>query len=141
VFVFEDMEQPSSDTEGKVAVGGNATFSNYSIGAILNNSYGTEDVPVVGGYLLYNSSAVYNGNVVYDNSTIQSPNTILNRQSNYSFPNFIVPKIDISKWSDKYVPIGNMCLYDAIKVDEAGNIFVINGALQKYYEKLKQSSK
>ncbi|MGD8781862.1 MAG: choice-of-anchor A family protein, partial [Ignavibacteria bacterium] len=67
--VFEDMEQPSSDTEGKVAVGGNATFSNYSIGAILNNSYGTEDVLVVGGYLLYNSGAVYNGNVVYGDST------------------------------------------------------------------------
>lgn len=73
----------------------------------------------------------------HGDTTIQNPNTILNQQNNYSFPNFIVPQIDISEWSDQYAPIENMYLYEFIKVDENGNIFVIDGTLQKYYEKLK----
>ncbi len=74
---------------------------------------------------------------VYGDSTIQNPNTILNSQNNFSMPNFIVPQIDISEWSDQYTPINNMFLHQVISVDESGNIYVIDGALQKYYEKLK----
>ncbi|MGD8781473.1 MAG: hypothetical protein PVH88_21220 [Ignavibacteria bacterium] len=77
---------------------------------------------------------------VYGDSTIQNPNTILNQQNNYSFPNFIVPQIDISEWSDQYTPIRNMYLHQFIKVDDSGNIFIIDGALQKYYEKLKMNN-
>jgi hypothetical protein len=32
LFVFEDLIQPSSDTEGKVAVGRSADLANYSVG-------------------------------------------------------------------------------------------------------------
>lgn len=37
VFVFGDMNQ-SSDAEGRVAVGGNATFTNFGIADRLQNS-------------------------------------------------------------------------------------------------------
>ncbi len=67
VFVFGDMIQPSSDTEGKVAVGGNANFSNYSIGNMLTTN--GEDVLIVGGNLQFTSGAVYHGNVVYGGTT------------------------------------------------------------------------
>ncbi|MBA4252159.1 MAG: hypothetical protein C0425_09495 [Chlorobiaceae bacterium] len=70
LFVLYDLTQPSSDTEGKVAVGRNANLANYSVGdKILNAAFGQEDVLVVGNNLTYTSGAVYNGNVVYGNST------------------------------------------------------------------------
>lgn len=67
LFVLYDVNQPSSDTEGKVAVGRNAYFANYSIGDKLPPNSG--DVLIVGNNLEYISGAVYNGNVVYGNST------------------------------------------------------------------------
>ncbi len=63
LFVLNNLTQPSSDTEGKVAVGRNATLSNYSIGDKLTSN--GEDVLVVGNKLTYTSGRVYNGNVVY----------------------------------------------------------------------------
>ena len=65
LFVLNNATQPSSDTQGKVAVGRNATFGSYSIGDQLPQSNGTEDVLVVGRKLTYTSGAVYNGNIVY----------------------------------------------------------------------------
>mgnify|MGYP005847670249 CR=1 FL=1 len=67
LFIFEDLVQPSSDTEGKVAVGGNATLSNYSVGDKLPPNSG--DVLIVGGNLLFTSGAVLHGNVVYGTAT------------------------------------------------------------------------
>jgi choice-of-anchor A domain-containing protein/uncharacterized repeat protein (TIGR01451 family) len=67
LFVIEDANQPSSDTQGKVAVGRDASFSNYSIGDQLPPNSG--DVLIVGRDLTYTSGAVYNGNVVYGHAT------------------------------------------------------------------------
>lgn len=67
LFVLYDAEQPSSDTEGRVAVGRNASFANYSIGDKLSANSG--DVLVVGNDLDYTSGAIYNGDVAYGNST------------------------------------------------------------------------
>lgn len=67
LFVFENLNQPSSDTQGKLAVGGNAYLANYSVGDQLPPNSG--DVLIVGGTLTYISGAVYNGNVVYGVST------------------------------------------------------------------------
>ncbi|MDP4116531.1 MAG: choice-of-anchor A family protein, partial [Bacteroidota bacterium] len=69
LFVLYDLNQPSSDTEGKVAVGRSASLNGYSVGDKLPNSYGTQDVLVVGQNLNYGIGAVYNGNVVYGNSS------------------------------------------------------------------------
>ncbi len=63
VFVLRNLTQPSSDTEGKMAVGRNATLSNYSVGDKLTTT--GEDVLVVGRKLTYTSGRVYNGNAVY----------------------------------------------------------------------------
>lgn len=63
VFVFGDMTQ-SSDAEGRVAVGGNATFSNFGIGDRLENSNGTDTRLVVGGDLTYNGGQIFGGNAV-----------------------------------------------------------------------------
>lgn len=63
VFVFGDMNQ-SSDAEGRVAVGGNATFTNFGIGDRLPGSGGSDTRLVVGGDLTYNGGQVFGGNAV-----------------------------------------------------------------------------
>ena len=63
VFVLKDLTQPSSDTEGKMAVGRNATLSNYSVGDKLTTQ--GEDVLIAGRKITFTSGRVYNGNVVY----------------------------------------------------------------------------
>ncbi len=63
VFVLRNLTQPSSDTEGKMAVGRNATLSNYSVGDKLTTT--GEDVLVAGRKLTFTSGRVYNGNAVY----------------------------------------------------------------------------
>ncbi|MCF8306606.1 MAG: choice-of-anchor A family protein [Ignavibacteriales bacterium] len=65
VFVFDDMSQPSSDTEGKMAIGRDGFFSNYSVGDRLPSSGGTEDVMIIGQNLTFVSGSVSGGNVVY----------------------------------------------------------------------------
>ena len=69
LFVLNDLNQPSSDTEGKVAVGHDAKLSNYSIGDKLQNSNGNDDVFIVNNDLNFTSGAIYNGNVVVGGNT------------------------------------------------------------------------
>jgi len=76
VFVLNDINQPSSDTEGKVAVGNNAYLSNYSVGYMLPLSSDTADVLVVGNGLTYISGSVFGGNVVYKNYSNLPLNTV-----------------------------------------------------------------
>ncbi len=59
LLVFNDFTVTSSDVQGAVAVGGNATISNYSIGS--NNTPGT--ALTVGGNLDFSSGGI-NGNTV-----------------------------------------------------------------------------
>ncbi|MFA7419747.1 MAG: SdrD B-like domain-containing protein [Melioribacteraceae bacterium] len=67
LFVIQDLTQPSSDTEGRVAVGRDASLANYSVGDKLSPNSG--DVLIVGRNLTYTSGRVYNGDVAYGNST------------------------------------------------------------------------
>ncbi len=69
VFILEDISQPSSDTQGKMAVGRNAYLSNYSIGDQLPIVGNSVDALVVGNNLQFESGAVYGGNIVYKTST------------------------------------------------------------------------
>lgn len=63
LFVINDLNQPSADTEGKVAVGHDAVLAGYSVGDKLPANSG--DVLIVGRKLTYKTGRVYNGNVVY----------------------------------------------------------------------------
>ncbi|WP_427162513.1 choice-of-anchor A family protein [Aliinostoc sp. HNIBRCY26] len=71
VFVFGNMNQ-SSDSEGRVAVGGNATFTNFGIADRLTNSNGTDTRLVVGGNLTYNNGQIFGGNAVVG-GTVNTP--------------------------------------------------------------------
>jgi choice-of-anchor A domain-containing protein len=64
-FYFEDVNAYYSDIQGRVAVGGNASFTGYSVGDKLTNSHGTRDDLIVGKSLDYTNGQVFNGNTVY----------------------------------------------------------------------------
>ena len=64
-FIFNNFTA-TSDTQGRLAVGGNMNVSGYSVGDQLPANSG--DVLVVGGDLTYSSGRVYNGDVVVGGS-------------------------------------------------------------------------
>lgn len=81
-FILNDLSASGADTEGRLAVGHNATMSGYSVGSRLSESYGTLDSLVVGnnlnaigGWQVFNGNAVY-GNTLISAPSIVSPNTI-----------------------------------------------------------------
>lgn len=70
LFVLGDMHSVGSDTEGRVAVGGNAYLQNYSVGAVLQNPAGYS--LVVGGNLTANGGSTNGGMVVGGTSSFSS---------------------------------------------------------------------
>jgi choice-of-anchor A domain-containing protein/uncharacterized repeat protein (TIGR01451 family) len=64
VFVLGQLTQSYTDSEGRVAAGGNVSLTGYGIGSALSNSAGQRDDLVVGGQLTYNQGQVFNGNIV-----------------------------------------------------------------------------
>ncbi len=65
LFVIDTLTQPSADTQGKLAVGGYADLTGYSVGDQLPLNSG--DVLVVGNHLTYLVGRVYHGRAVYQN--------------------------------------------------------------------------
>ncbi|MDF2179656.1 choice-of-anchor A family protein [Aliiglaciecola sp. CAU 1673] len=63
-FILEDMYAINSDTEGRLAVGGNLFLNNYAIGMELNNSQGARNDLIVGGDANFTNGRVYSGNAV-----------------------------------------------------------------------------
>jgi choice-of-anchor A domain-containing protein/uncharacterized repeat protein (TIGR01451 family) len=64
-FILDTLIQPSSDVQGKLAVGSSCDIHNYSVGDQLPANSG--DVLVVGNHLTFISGRVYNGATVYQN--------------------------------------------------------------------------
>ncbi len=69
LFALKDVSQPSADTEGKLAAGRNIYLSQYSVGDLLPDSGGEEDVLIAGKDLIFLSGTVTGGNVVYGKNT------------------------------------------------------------------------
>jgi choice-of-anchor A domain-containing protein len=64
-FILGNFNGQYSDIQGRLAVGGNATITGYSVGTGLTDSDGTRDDVIVGGNIDYTNGQVFNGNVVY----------------------------------------------------------------------------
>ena len=62
VFVFDDFQSSSSDTQGRLAAGGNVSLHNYGLGSGLPDSFSGSSM-VVGGNLFYRNGQVKAGNV------------------------------------------------------------------------------
>ncbi len=70
VFVLGQATQSYTDSEGRVAAGGDVSLTGYGIGSTLPNSAGQRDDLIVGGRLTYNQGQVFNGNVVYSSTAV-----------------------------------------------------------------------
>lgn len=67
-FVLGDMTHQHSDVEGRLAVGGNLTLSDYAIGLLLSDTDNFTDSLVVGGELNFTRGRIHHGNAVSDGS-------------------------------------------------------------------------
>lgn len=76
-FVFGDITSSYSDTEGRVAAGGDVTYTGYGVGDKLNSATAGNSL-VVGGDLYYHNGQVFNGNVVYGGTRDTGSFTVLN---------------------------------------------------------------
>jgi choice-of-anchor A domain-containing protein len=63
-FVLGDLTLSASETGGRVAAGGDARLTSYSIGSQLTAAAEPRDDLVVGGRLFYSDGSVYQGSVV-----------------------------------------------------------------------------
>lgn len=76
VFIFGDMTESNVDSEGRVAVGGNANLTHFGIGSgFRNRPQEAGTALVVGGNLTYNGGEVHYGSVLYAGSLTGSVNT------------------------------------------------------------------
>ncbi len=64
VFVSGNFTSTASDTQGRLAAGGNVSLTNYSIGATLAPADASRDTLIVGGALNFHAGAVAHGNAV-----------------------------------------------------------------------------
>lgn len=89
LFVAGNMRSVGSDVEGSLAVGGNLTVDNYSVGLLLPNSNGASNSLVVGGNLDFDSGTVWGGNTRYGGtaslSGLSSPNGTVARGTPLNF--------------------------------------------------------
>lgn len=134
LFVIYDVDQPSSDTQGKVAVGRDAHFANYSIGDQLPQNSG--DVLIVGRDLIFTSGHV-NGNVVYGNSTnLPQPSVSINGTLRQDSPiNFAAAKTYLENLSTN---LSNYTVNGTVDFQYGGltltgtdpflNVFKVNGS-------------
>ncbi|QJE98690.1 choice-of-anchor A family protein [Luteolibacter luteus] len=66
IYVLGNMTQWNVDSEGRVAVAGDASLTNYGVGSkFSSNPSSAGDMLVVGGNLSYNGGEVHYGNLVY----------------------------------------------------------------------------
>jgi choice-of-anchor A domain-containing protein len=86
LFVLGDMEQHYSDVEGRVAVGGNLTLTDFEIGLKAPTSSSDPNL-VVGGSLTFNRGTIH-GSTIYGQSaalTQVTPSTVTQQDSSAFF--------------------------------------------------------
>jgi hypothetical protein len=73
-FLFENATQTSNSVGGRIAAGGNLTFSSYSVGSALPPTTPPRDQVIAGGNVNFSNGTVSNGNVVYGGTGNVAPN-------------------------------------------------------------------
>ncbi|HRQ75380.1 MAG TPA: choice-of-anchor A family protein [Phycisphaerales bacterium] len=71
-FIFGNINYQNSDFEGRVAAGGNVSFTNMGVGSQLPNSNGALDHMIVGGNVNWTNGQVFGGNLSYGGTSILS---------------------------------------------------------------------
>ncbi len=74
-FILGDAAQSGSDTQGLMAVGGNARLADYAVGEVFSRTVPSTDVLTVGGSLYVTRGAIL-GNAVYGTAATLSQVTV-----------------------------------------------------------------
>ncbi len=133
-FVLTNLNQPSSDTEGKLAVGNNAVLANYSVGDKLPANSG--NVLVVGRKLTFASGRVYNGDIAYgsfiDTSICNSADGKIKKASPIDFTAASLYLNTLSQQLSVLIPNGTVTYqYGHLALTGANtsqNKFLVNGS-------------
>ncbi|MBB5350073.1 choice-of-anchor A domain-containing protein [Haloferula luteola] len=137
IYVLGDMTESNVDSEGRVAVAGDATLTNYGIGtAFSSNPSSAGDALVVGGSLSYYGGEVHYGNVVYGDTlsgTPSVPNGTITQDNSLAFDSISSSLIGSSiYWSGVTATgttsnnYGGIVLYGS---DSSLNVFDVTGSM------------
>jgi len=69
VFVIDTMQQYTADVEGRLAVGEEAIFDNFTVGYELHDNPDTNGVIIAGYNLTYIGGVVYGGDIIFEHET------------------------------------------------------------------------
>ncbi|OKH38631.1 hypothetical protein NIES2119_08515 [[Phormidium ambiguum] IAM M-71] len=136
VFTLGNYYQERTDVEGKLAVGGNATFTGgFGVGSRLSS--GSGNVLVTGGNLTLNNGQVSNGNTVYGGtanvSGVGFPNGTLSQGNPIDFNAAGTYLKDLSSYLSGLTPTANTTVQSWGGINLLGNssslnIFNLSGA-------------
>jgi len=100
-FILGDATQTGSDTQGLMAVGGNASLTDYAVGEIFSRTVPSTDVLTVGGSLHVTRGAIL-GNAVYGTSATLSQVTVSGAVRQGSPIDFNAAGISLSNLANEY---------------------------------------
>jgi choice-of-anchor A domain-containing protein len=108
-MVFENYDA-SSDCQGRLAVGGDASMSGFSVGDQLPESYGELDHLIVGGKMTYITGRVYGGNIVYGSEESEVGDSVIHGLLRGSSIIYNPDRIDWDYYSNYYREMStNLC--------------------------------
>lgn len=136
VFIFGDMTESNVDSEGRIAVGGNANFTNFGVGSTFSgNPSSAGNSLVVGGNLSYNGGEVHYGNVVYGGTltgAVSAPNGTVTQGSVIDFASAQSTLTNSSAFWSTLTPTGStLNEYGGLKLVGTNtdlNIFSLSGS-------------
>jgi choice-of-anchor A domain-containing protein len=140
LFVFGNINQKNVDSEGRVAVGGNATFANYGVGSKLVSSTTRADL-IIGGNVDITNSHNSSGNTVVSSSSniirynMSHSNGVLNQPIRADIIDFASVKGQLTNsskyWSNSTVNGTIKVMYGSQLIMEGNdtklNVFKFNG--------------
>lgn len=129
VFTLGNYNQVSTDVEGRLAVGGNATFTGgFGVGSTL--SAGSGNVLVTGGNLTLNNGQVNNGNTIYGGtanvSGVGFPNGTLSQGNPIDFNAAGIYLKDLSSHLAGLTPTGSTTVQSWGGINLLGNNSSLN---------------
>jgi len=121
-LVFGNYDS-SSNCEGRLAVGGNASMSAFSVGYQLPESNGQEDYLIIKGRMNFFSGRVYGGNIVYGDEGSEIGDNIIHGLSRTNSIRHDPDRVDFEYLQEYYGTLStNLC-----SLDDTGEIFVDYG--------------
>lgn len=121
-LVFSNYDA-SSDVQGRLAVGGNASISAFSVGDKLDESYGKEDHLIVKGHMTFITGRVFGGNIVYGDESSEISDAIIHGLLRHNKIVYNPERVDFDYYQEYYQTLSTkLCT-----LNDTGDIFIEAG--------------